>query len=253
VAEKPFEYPNRRPEKEPIWIGEKGTYDITYFGVSAGEFTLEALPFKSVEDRKVYNVRGIAKSSPVFSLFYRLEDMVETFIDYDGFFSHRFHILLDETKQRRDSVELYDSVKKQTFFWNRWNHLNGKNWDYSETKTFAPIQSFSQDSLSALYYVRTLPLPDGAVITFPVASEGDSWEAVVTVVRREYMETPLGRVRCVVVKPEMKYKGILKKSGGDSFIWYTDDDRRVVVRLEAKVKVGTIVATLKKWDPGTEP
>ena len=72
---------------------------------------------------------------------------------------------------------------------------------------------------------------------------------MVTVVRREYMETPMGRVRTVVLKPETRYQGILKKQG-DSFLWVTDDADRIVVRLEAKVKIGTVVARLVKYKPG---
>ena len=85
----------------------------------------------------------------MFSLFYRLDDMVETFMDFDGLFSHRFHIALDESKQARDSLELYDSVKAQTFYWNKWNRRDA---GYVETKEFDPIMPFPQDSLSALYF-----------------------------------------------------------------------------------------------------
>ena len=175
--------------------------------------------------------------------------MVETFIDYEGIFSHRFHIVLDETKQARDALELYDQEKAETFYWNRWNH---KERGYTETKEFDPVPRFAQDSLSVLYFLRAVPLPDGAVVTVPVVSEGKSWEAVVTVVRREAMRTPMGKVMTVVVKPETRYQGVLKKQG-DSFLWMTDDDRRVPVRLEAKVKVGTVVANLTDFQPGTPP
>jgi hypothetical protein len=245
----PIVYPSRRNPKNPIWLAEKATYGITYFGMEAGIFTLETLPLKSIDNRKVYHVRGTAESSKVFNLFYRINDVVETFIDYEGMFSHRFHLLLDETKQSRDSLELFDSVKAQTFYWNRWNH---KEKGYTETKEFQPITRFPQDSLSALFYMRTVPLPTGATISFPVVSEGKTWEAVVTVVRREMMQTPLGRIQTVVVKPETKYQGVLQKRG-DSFIWLTDDDRRHLIRLEAKVKIGTVAAELKRLEPGTPP
>jgi hypothetical protein len=245
----PLEYPSRRPEKEPIWIGEKLSYNVSYFGVSAGDFVLESLPHKSIAGREVYHIKGTAVTSKVFNLFYRLNDTVETFIDYQGLFSHRFHIILDESKQARDALELYDSEKAQTFYWNRWNH---KERGYTETKEFDPIPRFSQDSLSVLYYLRTVPLPAGAVLTVPVVSEGKSWEAVVTVIRRELMSTPMGRVMTVVLKPETRYQGVLKKSG-DSFLWLTDDERRVPVRLEAKVKIGTVVANLTAFEPGTPP
>jgi hypothetical protein len=245
-----FEYPNRRPVNEPIWVGESLTYDVKYFGLRAGEFTLTVMPFKSVDNRKVYHIQGTAKTEALFSAFYKLDDMAETFIDYEGFFSHRFHILLNETKQTRDALELYDSEKAQTFYWNRWNRRDA---GYTESKDFKPIVPFVQDTLSSVYYLRSVPLPPGAVIEFPVASEGKVVQTIVTVIRREEIDTPMGKKMAIVVKPEAKAAtGVMTKKG-DSYMWLTDDDRRILVRLEAKVKVGTIVAELKKVDLGTPP
>lgn len=248
-AAAPFKYPLRRGGKDPIWISERLNYSIKYLGVSAGEFTLEVLPFKILAKRRVYHIRGTAISSTLFSLFYRLNDVVESFFDYDGNFSHRFHLVLDETKQKRDSLELYDSEKKQTFYWNRWHP---KDSDFKESKEFGSMEPFSQDSVSALYYLRTVPLPDGGVVSFPVVSEGKSWEAVCTVVRREKIDSPLGLVSTVVIKPEMKIQGVIQKKG-ESLLWITDDDRRIPVRLEAKVKVGSISADLRKVELGVPP
>jgi Protein of unknown function (DUF3108) len=236
------QYPNRRPTKDPIWVGEKFLFEITYFGMAAGDFTVEVGPFKAIQDRKVYHIQAHAESSSVFSMFYRLNDSIESFIDYEGIFSHRFHLILDETKQSRDALELYDYDKLRTFYWNKWNH---RDRGYSESKEYGDIPPWSQDSVSALYYVRTLPLKDGDVYTFPVVSEGKPWEAVVTVLRREIVDSPMGKVQAIVVKPETKFRGVLQKRG-DSFIWLTDDDRRIPIRLEAKVKIGTVVGSLKQ-------
>jgi hypothetical protein len=241
--------PNRRTERDPIWTGEKHTFTITYFGTPAGTLDVEVMPFKVMNERKVYHIRANARSSKLFSLFYRIDDTIESFVDYEGFFSHRFHLILDESKQTRDSLELHDSEKGRTFYWNRWNHATR---GVSETKEFFPMTPYSQDSVSALFYLRKVPLPDGAVIRFPVISEGKTWEAEVTVMRREPCDTPMGRRQCVVVKPETKFQGVLQKKG-DSFLWMTDDDRRFVVRLEAKVRVGTVVAFLKEVVPGNPP
>ena len=239
--------PSRRPAKEPFTTGEHLVLEITYFGMAAGDFLLDVLPNKVIDNHPVYHIKGTAVSASVFNLFYRLNDTVETFIDYNGIFSRRFQLLLDETKQTRNSIELNDSEKGQTYYWNRWKHVEK---DYVETKNFFPMDRLSQDSLSALYYLRTVPLPDGAQFSFPVINEGKNWECVCTVVRREILKTPLGRVRTVVIKPETRYQGILQKKG-DSYLWLTDDEHRYPVRLEAKVKIGTVVATLKRVEPGT--
>jgi len=243
-----FVYPNRRPKKDPIRIGDKAVYSISYLGVKAGEFTMRTLPFKQINGRRVYHIQGEALSSKVFSVFYSLKDTIETFIDYESMSPHRFHVVLDESKQKRNSLELYDSEKGRSFFWNRWNHHKK---GYVEIKDFFPMQAFSQDSLSSLFYLRTLDLPDGGVVTFPVMSEGQNWDAVVTVVRRETIDTPMGPMRAIVLKPETKYQGILKKQG-DSFIWLSDDDRRWLLRLEAKVKIGTVVGEIRSLESGPE-
>lgn len=245
----PFVYPSRRPAKDPIWIGEKLTYEVTYLGIPAGTFTLEALPYKSVGDRKVYHIIAKARNSAVFGLMYKLEDYVETFIDYDGFFSHRFHLHQDETKQVRDSLELYDSEKKQSYWWNRWDR---KERGYSENKDFYPMEPFPQDTLSSLYYLRVVPLPPGGQVSFPVMSEGKPLTAYITVVGREELDTAAGVLKTVKVKPEAATRGVLERKG-DSYMWLTDDDRRFLVKIEAKVKIGYVVAELKKIELGTAP
>lgn len=248
--EGPFEWPSRRPEVDPLRIGEKLVMEVNYFGLVAGDFTLSIKPYKEINGRKVYHIHGNALSSKLFSMFYRLNDTVESYMDYEGLFSHRFHLNLDETKQTRDSLEIFDSEKRETFYWNRWNH---KTKGYIETKVTKPIPAFPQDSLSALYYLRMVELPkEGQAVKFKVASEGKTWEAVVWVERREMMDTPLGRRRCVVLKPQAKYDGVLKQQG-DSFLWLTDDEHRYPVRFEAKVRIGTVKAVLKAVEPGQAP
>lgn len=242
--------PNRRPAKDPLWPGEVAVYEVTYFGVRAGTFTVKILPYKEINGRTVYHFSAHAQTSGVFNLFYSIDDKIDSYMDYEGLFSHRFHLILKETKQNRDALELHDSEKKETFYWNRWDH---KERGYSESKETFPMERFPQDSFSSLFYLRTLDMGEGKVHTWPVISEGRGWEMVATVLRRERMEMPKrGMVQSVVVAPQTKFNGVLKQQQ-DSFIWMTDDDRRHVLRLEAKVKVGTVVATLKSIEPGVEP
>jgi hypothetical protein len=210
---------------------------------------MEALPFKTINDRKVYHIKGVAQSTSMFSMFYRINDIVESFIDYEGFFSHRFQLKIDETKQTRNVLSLSDSLQGKNFFWSRWNH---KVRGYSEVKDYFPMQPYSQDSLSALMWIRTVPLPDGAEVRVPVIQDGKNWDAIAKVVRREKIKTPMGVIPAIVLQPEMQYQGAFRKSG-ENFLWLSDDDRRFILRLEAKVKIGTVVISLKKLEKGTPP
>jgi hypothetical protein len=69
------------------------------------------------------------------------------------------------------------------------------------------------------------------------------WNTEVKVLRREEIETPLGKFRTVVIKPLLKSEGIFARTG-DMYIWLTDDDRRIPVLMKSKVKIGSITATL---------
>ncbi len=246
-----FVIPNRRSNVNPVWVGEKMELEITYLGMAAGLFTAEVLPFKIVNDRKVYHLKGKAESSNIFALFYKVNDWMESYWDYEGLFSHRFHLILDESKQSRDALELYDSEKKQSFYWNRRNHVTKGYEEKKETKEMT--LPFPQDSFSILYYIRQLPLEDGKQYVIPVVSEGKNWEAVVSVIRRENCDYPGVKTRCVVVRPQTRFAGVMQQDRGDSFVWLTDDDRRFLVRMEAKVKIGTVNAVLKRVEPGAKP
>lgn len=236
--------PYRRPAKDPLQVGERLEFEITYFGVPAGTFTLETLPFQWINGRKVYHVRGTARSTGVFRLFYRLDDTIESFLDYDSLVSLRFQCELNETKQLKKSVEINDPVQAKTYFWNRWKPSDNP---FREVQKEAVIPALIQDSLSALFFTRMQEFTEASpVSTFSIASESNNWDAVITHVRGDRLKVAnLGEVNAKVFKMEAKYQGILKRSG-DSFLWLSDDDRRIVLRLEAHVKIGTVVATLRK-------
>lgn len=111
---------------------------------------------------------------------------------------------------------------------------------------------FPQDGLSAFYYLRAVQIPPkGGKILFPIVTEGKSWETEITVVRRQVLDTPIGSLKTVMLKVETRLKGVLQKTG-DTNLWVTDDAWRYPVRLEAKVRIGTLVLSLKSLTPASE-
>jgi len=245
---KVFKIPVRRASREPFRVFEKLVFSMSYLGVTAGEFTMEVLPLKVLHDRKVYPIQAKAVTSSVFSLFYRIQDQIESFMDYEGIFSHQFHLSLDETGQKRESFEFHDHVKKKTSYWDR---LVRPSKPMVERKQESHFEPYAQDSLSALFYLRHIPWKEGKVIEFPVIAENKVTQVTCHVFRREERETLWGRVPTLMLQLETQFQGLLKKTG-DSFLWITDDDRKIPIRFEAKIRVGSIVAELIRADLGTK-
>jgi len=96
----------RRPSVDPYRVGEKITLMLTYFGVSAGDTTMEVRPFAEVNGRRAYHFFSEMKSSAVFSLFYKVADLCESFFRFRRNGSTEFYPFChrDEANQRSTSV-----------------------------------------------------------------------------------------------------------------------------------------------------
>ena len=60
------------------------------------------------------------------------------------------------------------------------------------------------------------------------------------VLRQEKKSTAVGVFDTLVLKPEFEIGGVFTPTG-DNFIWVTNDDRKMIVRIESKIKIGTLV------------
>ena len=57
----------------------------------------------------------------------------------------------------------------------------------------------------------------------------------------EKVLTDIGEIETIKVKPEVQIEGVFKPIG-DVFFYLTNDDRKLVVRIESKIKIGTLVS-----------
>jgi hypothetical protein len=246
----PAQIPNRWPMPPLFRENERHLFDITYFGATAGELEISILPQKTIADRKVFHFRAEARTAPVFALFYRMNDVAESFVDSTGLFTHKFSLKLDESLQQRDVLELYDFHGKKMHYWSKLDH---KRKGKKDEQLVLDIEPFSQDALSAFFYLRTLPLETGKFYEFPVVTNAKNREVRVTVVRREVLKTRLGSFPSIVVQPKVVLDGILQtRADRESYVWLSDDERRIILKVDAKIKVGSIIAYLRDHSYGNE-
>lgn len=246
---KPAVIPNRWTMTPFLQAGERTVFDITYFGATAGQLELLVLPSKVVANRLSYHFRAIATSTSVFSLFYRVNDVAESFMDTEGLFSHKYSLKLDESRQQRDVLELYDYGKKKAYYWSKWE-VQGK--EPKNEQSEIPLETYTQDGLSSFFYVRTLPLEVGKVYEFPVVNNGKLRTVRVTVVGKEDLSTRIGAFPAVKLKPEVVLDGVLQNQG-DSFMWISDDAQRRLLKVDAKIRVGSVIAYLREHSYGAQP
>jgi hypothetical protein len=70
-----------------------------------------------------------------------------------------------------------------------------------------------------------------------------------TVLRREKTTLPAGLFSTIVVRPVFKTRGLFSQNGRAE-VWFTDDDRRLMVRMETSLAFGTVSLLLKEFQNG---
>jgi hypothetical protein len=96
--------------------------------------------------------------------------------------------------------------------------------------------------------MRTLDLTPGKTYDFTLISDGKVCSVHATVLRREKVQTHVGKYDTVVVEPSMASGGVAREEKLQ--VWYSDDERHIPVRIRTEVKFGSVTATLRGIQTG---
>ena len=105
------------------------------------------------------------------------------------------------------------------------------------------------DFVALVFRLRTLPLPDGATTTFQVLSGRKVSQVVTAVVKRELVKTDAGRFPAVKVRVPTGFDGKFSEKN-PTYVWFSDDARRVVVKISTDFAIGRAEAELTRYQPG---
>ena len=217
--------------KVPWKIGEYFQFSIDWNGLNGGSSLMQVQNFHRVDGRRCYRIVTKAESNSFVSRFYKVRDRAESSVDAESLFSRHFMKRLREGGYNKDVDVRFDQAARKA------RYANGKEFD---------VAAGVHDVLSAFYYVRTRPLPEGGTINIPTHDNEKSYDMEVQVLRREKVEVPAGKFNCVVVEPKLKSEGIFK-SKGSMEVWLTDDEHRLPVMVRTKVPVGSISVRLTDY------
>ena len=221
----------------PFGHGERLVYEISWYNLVGGTASLD-VEEAAHDGTPIFRVRSVAKSNAFVSLFFPVEDRIESLIDRETLAALRLDVKQRQGKRRRERVTVFDQV----------NHVatvvkNGE-------RKVLDIPPSVQDSLSCLYYFRSLPNIDvGETVTIDVHESNKNWRLGIVGLNRERVRTGAGEFDAIRVRAQVEFEGVFLERG-DVYIWFTDDARRLPVRLESKIKIGRVTANLIEYQPG---
>jgi hypothetical protein len=115
--------------------------------------------------------------------------------------------------------------------------------------TLVPIPAGTLDFLALLFALRRLPLPPGQRHPFTILAGTTVIPVVAEVVGREVLRTDAGRFLTVKVRVPTGFTGKFSEKS-PSMVWFSDDDRRIVVRIVTEFRIGRATAEITRYLPG---
>ena len=231
-----FRPKHRMVENKAFGYYEKLEFSVNYGFINAGSASLEIDTIVDVRGHNCFRIVSKAKSNAFFSKFFRVDDRVASFVDTQGIYPLWFEKHLREGKFKTD----------------RWVRFEqGHNLAIESKGDTTPTPPFVQDVLSAMFYVRTLPLEVGKSLYIDNYADRKNYPLEVRVLRREKKKVDAGEFECFVVEPLLQEGSGIFANRGKLTVWLSADQYRLPVYMRSKVIfIGSISAQLKNYRLG---
>lgn len=219
-------------------FGERLSFEINYGFITAAEsfLTISSSPVM-INGRETYEINFEVNSRPSFDVVYKVRDNYKSYIDTRGIFPWKFEQHIKEQNFKKDFEVNFmpDSQKVRT------------KTNFTELRDFT-APAYVQDIFSAFYYARTLDFSkykDGDIITVETFNDDKHFPLSIKVIGRENVDVAAGEFKTIIVQP-MLTEGFTNKTS-DIFVYLSDDERKIPVKVKMKIVIGALVAELTEY------
>ncbi|MBN1349924.1 DUF3108 domain-containing protein [candidate division KSB1 bacterium] len=228
-------------ENKAFDVGEKLQFSLKYEFIKAGTAQFEVKDATAPNGRPCFRIISTAKSTRAFDWIYKVRDHIESLEDKQCMFSWQYKKQLREGGYKYDLEVKYDHRDQKAFVKAVRYHS-----DMSIRKKEAYTVDVPQkvrDVFGTLYFLRTQKMEVGKPIYVSNHDNRKVYNLKIIIEGKEEIEVGAGKFRCIRVQPILEGEAIFKQKG-ELWVWFTDDDRKIPVRLKSKAVIGAFLADL---------
>lgn len=236
AAQRPPAPAGRSERPVPFAPGEVLTYDVSWSSfLTAGTATVTVKEKKPSYGSVAYYVVAEGRPTPLLSKLYNLYYKADTLLDAYTLLPQRGSVYSEEGGRTRMKVTTFNHTARKAVF---------EMQTSTTMKRDLALPAYAQDALSAIYVLRAVPLASGGRMTMPVADNGKTFKVQMAIGAVERVRTGIGSVDALKITPTiLNEQG--KPEGRAMNLWMTNDARRLPVKLQAELAVGSFLLTLK--------
>lgn len=210
--------------------GEFLKYRVHYGFLNAG-FAYLKLDSTLYNGEPHYHVYGEGNSTGVVRVFFKVDDIYQTYINAKTFEPSKFIRNINEGGYKKNIHLNFDHNKNV-----RINDLIEKR------VTIVKLNKSVQDMLSAFYYLRTKPriiYTNGSSHSVNVFMDGEVYPFKLKIEKREKIKTKFGYINAIKIKPYVQSGRVFKAKESVS-MWVSDDHNLIPLRLQASLAIGSL-------------
>lgn len=225
--------PKKTPQAVPFAVGETLTFDVSWSSyLTAGSATLTVKERKPSYGSQAYYLVAEGRPTPLLAKLYDLYYKADSLLDVYSLLPQRGSIYSEEGNRHRMKVTVFDQLKHRAQYEVQTRTV--------VKKEFA-IAPFSQDALGAVYVLRAIALKQGDKFSIPICDAGLTYRVQMSVGAIETVKTGIGEIRAWRITPTLPSSDQARRLT----IWISDDARRLPVRMQAQLAVGSFDLTLR--------
>lgn len=218
----------------PFQDNEILKFKIRWGFIPAGEVVLEVAPQTEINHQQALHFILTAKTYEAIDLFYKFRERVDSYVD-TAVSKSLLYKKNQSGKRKRDIEVVFDWQKNQAQYTN-----------FGEALAQIELLPGTLDPLSALYHLRMMGFETDKALHRPVTDGKTIVQGQARIIGKEKIKLFGTTYDTIILEPDMKdVKGVFEKSkNAKMYIWVTDDERKMLVKLKSKVVVGSFVAEL---------
>src|SRR5262245_50944769 len=231
--------PPAREADVPFKVGETLTYDVSWSQfLVAGTATSRVVEKKPSAGSAAYAIVADGRPVPLVARFYPVYYKMDSLLDSFSILSQETSSYSEEKGRKRQSSTRFDRAERRAYY---------------EAPTESIKENFQipanvQDGLATLYAVRGRAFKAGERFTIPVADDGTLYSVEFETRGPERVRVPMGDVeawnlRLTILDDKQQ------PAATNSAVWISTDARRLPVKLQSDLAVGSFVLALREARP----
>lgn len=221
--------------------GENYCYEIRWGVIPAGYAELSELPVSALAGVPARHFQLAIRTNDFVDVFYKVRDKIDSFADLSLNESLLYRKSQQEGRSLREEVVNFDKLKNLAAYSN-----------HGKVAPPIPLIPGTIDPLTAVYFIRSQPLREQLEIVKPITDGKKNVLGVAHVLKREKLLVGGVSYDTFRVEPDLReVGGVFEKSKNSRItLWFTADERHLLVKIEGKVVVGAFTGTLGDGCPG---